>query len=206
MGARLSRDVRDRQAAARVATVCLRRATPPQRFHGSQTQRVIRHLRLTTSKHSTTAAVASLVLLLSGCKQGQSGSADSAYTARLNAWLRDSSVLDSITRTVSTDSLYRVYRRALEPAGTTRELVQQMYCQEVGLRARHGPIPAERAIKAMLDTVYRDLGTHDAYRTFMSGASASGSVDSRPCSGRANPVVKVGDTRLDLELPRPRSR
>ena len=40
---------------------------------------------------------------------------DSSYNAELIKWRHDSTVLDSLTRLVRTDSLLRLYRRALEP-------------------------------------------------------------------------------------------
>lgn len=86
--------------------------------------------------HLTSAAGAALV---GGCRQrdGQEDPAvlaarrqrDSAYSAQLIRWRHDSTVLDSLTRLVRTDSLLRLYRRALEPGGVDRSVMAAIFCE-----------------------------------------------------------------------------
>ena len=127
---------------------------------------------------------------------------DSIYQRRLADWLRDSTVLDSMSRLVPTDTLYRLYRRALEPSGVPRELVQRVWCEELRLTLQYGMIPSERAVDRLLDTVYRDQGIRNGFEYFAARAPSQGIVESSQC----NPNVprgpqSVGRTRLDRVLP-----
>src|SRR5437764_92963 len=90
-----------------------------------------------------------LALAPSACRSRQAGEdigggdaefRDSTYMARLAQWLRDSVVLDSMTRLVNTDSLYKLYRRALEPPGVTLALMTEVSCEEVRVRIGFGPV------------------------------------------------------------------
>ena len=90
-----------------------------------------------------------------GDRRANAGPADSAYRVALVKYERNSSTLDSLTRLVNTDSLYRLYRAALEPNKATVELVQRVSCEEAHVSIRYGVVPAERATKRMRDTVYR---------------------------------------------------
>jgi hypothetical protein len=158
-----------------------------------------------------------LALASLGCRSRQAGErvgpadslpADSAYASRLARWLRDSVVLDSVTRLVNTDSLFRLYRRALEPGQVTVALVQEVSCEEERLAIGHESIPAQRAIQAVRDTVYRDHGIRDGFRYFASRAPAEGVIEGG--RGRCGPYPPraprvIGTTHLDTELgPRPR--
>lgn len=168
-------------------------------------------------RHSSVALLVLTIIAL-GCRSHQRGGrvefadslpADSAYTSRLAQWLRDSVVLDSMTRLVNTDSLFRLYRRALEPGRVTVALVQQVSCEEERLAIGHESIPAQRAIRAVRDTVYRDHGIRDGFRYFASRAPAEGVIEGG--RGRCGPYPPrapriIGTTRLDTELgtrPRP---
>jgi hypothetical protein len=129
---------------------------------------------------------------------------DSLYASNLKKYIRDSVVLDSLTNLVNTDSLYKLYRRALEPAGADQALVQAVYCEETRLGLVHGTIPWKRAVARMLDTVYRDRGVKDAFRFFAARAPASGKVESGPCEPLPSPSpVDVNGTRTDVEPYRP---
>lgn len=79
---------------------------------------------------------------------------DSAvYTRRLALWQRDSVVLDSISRTISTDSLYRLNHALLttvNPAGAERRIM----CEEIRLGWRYGEAAAEVAMNRMRDTLW----------------------------------------------------
>jgi hypothetical protein len=68
--------------------------------------------------------------------------------------VRDSTVIDSLSRLVPTEALYRKYRELLvspDPAG----LMQEIKCDEFALRWRYGTLPGNDAVKRMRDTVYR---------------------------------------------------
>ncbi|HKN67881.1 MAG TPA: hypothetical protein VJW73_16470 [Gemmatimonadaceae bacterium] len=64
-----------------------------------------------------------------------SDSAD--YVRRLDRWLRDSTVIDSIVRTINTDSLRSLYRAAwtLPQAAPA---VQEIVCEQARLALKHG--------------------------------------------------------------------
>jgi hypothetical protein len=127
---------------------------------------------------------------------------DSAYQQELADWLRDSTVLDSMSRLVPTDSLYRLYRRALEPSGVPRELVQRVWCEELRLTLQYGMIPSERAVDRLLDTVYRDQGIRNGFEYFAARAPSQGIVESSQCNPNVLPRPQsVGRTRLDRVLP-----
>jgi len=162
-----------------------------------------------------------LALASPGCRSRQTSErvgladslpGDSVYASRLARWLRDSVVLDSMTRLVNTDSLFRLYRRALEPGQVSLEVLQEESCEEERLYIEHGSVPAKRAIRAMRDTVFRDHGIRDGMRYFISRAPAEGVIEggARRC-GPYPPRAPdfIGATRLDTELgsrPRPSRR
>lgn len=138
-------------------------------------------------------------------RRANAGHADSAYRAALVIYERDSSTLDSLTRLVHTDSLYRLYRAALEPNKASVELVQRVSCEELHLSIRYGVVPAERAMKRMRDTVYRDQGiAGDGFRYFASLVPDFGQIDSQKC--RPVPPTApdvINGTRTDQEPIRP---
>ena len=106
---------------------------------------------------------------------------DSVYQQQLADWLRDSVVIDSMARLVRTDSLYRLYRRALDPSGATIELVQQVWCEELRLSLKYGTIPSDEAIDRLLDTVYQDRGISNGFEYFAARAPSHGVVESSAC-------------------------
>lgn len=129
---------------------------------------------------------------------------DSADAAKLKKYLRDSTVLDSLTRLVRTDSLYKLYRLALEPGRADAKLVAAVWCEELRLTLIHGPVPEKRAVDRMLDTVYSDHGIRDAFRYFAAQAPAEGNFDEQAC-GRLpqRSPIEVDGTRTDVEPYRP---
>jgi hypothetical protein len=185
-----------------------------QHMHGPTMSRAFRRRWILT--------IVVLALTPYACRSGQAGNdigsgdsllrdaeRDSAYKARLAQWLRDSVLLDSMTRLVNTDSLYRLYRRALEPPGVTLALMTDVSCEEVRLKIRFGSVPAGRAIHVVQDTMYRDRGIRDGMGYFIAHAPAEGVIELSPsrCGPypRAGPKV-IGTTRLDTELAqRPRA-
>jgi len=130
---------------------------------------------------------------------------DSAYQARLRNWRRDSTVLDSVTRQVNTAKLYALYRQALGREGVTLRLMTELACEEVRLGRHYGIVAWQRASKAVRDTVYRDLGETDGLAYIARHAPSEGGVETgencRPLPPRA--PQKIGETRLDVEFPRP---
>ncbi|MFL5614870.1 MAG: hypothetical protein ACJ796_14500 [Gemmatimonadaceae bacterium] len=83
----------------------------------------------------------------------QSSVGDSTYEIVLRKWLRDSTVIDSLSRLVPTDSVYRMYRGLLV-AQDPAPLMQDIKCAEFALRWQYGSLPAGDAIRRMRDTVY----------------------------------------------------
>ena len=130
---------------------------------------------------------------------------DSVYAAKLKKYLRDSTVLDSLTKLVPTDSLYALYRLALEPGKADVKLVAAVWCEELRLSLVHGTIPQKRATRRMLDTVYRDRGIRDAFRYFAAQAPSDGKFDEQAC-GKLPPEspIEVNGTSTDVEPYRPR--
>jgi hypothetical protein len=68
-------------------------------------------------------------------------------------WKQDSVVLDSLSRTVNTDSLFRVGRAMLISRDPAR-LMNAAACERYRLAWRHGARPAQLAIWRMEDTLY----------------------------------------------------
>jgi hypothetical protein len=142
---------------------------------------------------------------------GSATSADSAiddpsYQAALQKWQRDSIVLDSVTRRVNTAELYPLYRKALDRTGTTIQLLTDIQCEESRLIYTYGKVPAYRAVKAMQDTVYADIGVTDGQGYLLARAPREGVVEiGSNCKSLPGDVLKaVGQTRLDEEFPKPR--
>jgi hypothetical protein len=79
-------------------------------------------------------------------------------TAGQREWLlrvqRDSSVIDSLSRLVNTDSLYRL-NEAMRTARDPRPLVHEAACERARLQNRHGLRPTTLAVRRMADTLWR---------------------------------------------------
>lgn len=82
-----------------------------------------------------------------------------AYDGRLSRWLRDSTVIDSIARTISTDSLQKLYRAA-KNAPHPFPIFQAMECEQDALHKRYGYTPTmwatQRAESASWTPAERD--------------------------------------------------
>jgi len=74
---------------------------------------------------------------LSPLQQARWSSDSADYAGRLNRWLRDSTVIDSIVHSMSTDSLRSLYRAAwtLPQAAPA---VQEIVCEQARLARKHG--------------------------------------------------------------------
>jgi len=129
---------------------------------------------------------------------------DSAYSAKLKMYLRDSTVLDSLTRLVPTNSLFKLYRQAAGQHKVDVKLVAEIWCEELRLTTQHGIIPSDRAINRLRDTVYRELGVTDAFDYVASRAPSEGHFNSGDCGELPprGPRV-INGTSTDVEPRRP---
>lgn len=136
---------------------------------------------------------------------------DTAFQRRLARYRHDSRILDSLTRLanedplITRDSLYRVYRLAAKPQGVSVAEVNLLFCTESALVDRYGWVPAQRVIKVLRDTVFRDRGSSDGQAYFLSRASDRGLLDSGNCppSSYHHPEA-IDGTNLADEVSPPR--
>ena len=134
---------------------------------------------------------------------------DSSYRASLAKWARDSTVLDSLTRLVRTDSLYTLYRAALGPDRANPKLIEAIACEWIRLSRLYGDVPSRRGVMRLLDTVYLDRGirgSKNADRYFSSLAPRTAfSIDSQSCGTLPPLFPRVLDgTPTDVEPIKPR--
>jgi hypothetical protein len=134
---------------------------------------------------------------------------DRAYQALLAGYRQDAARIDSLTNAarrdpiLRTDSLYRVYRRALRPDGLSVADVQLLACIQLGLSLRYRRAASERVLKELRDTVFRDVGRKDGLEFFLSRAPDQGVLESSACGPRPDgPPPVVNGTQLDDE-PQP---
>jgi hypothetical protein len=128
-------------------------------------------------------------------------SADSAWLAYLR---HDSVVIDSIARTIDTDSLYRL-NHALLSVLNIRETYQAAICERTRLARTYGIRPSRRAVERMEDTLWRH--EKDAERRIEARMPASTLFDTseRACG----PRVKIAADSVDgvsLQFAPSRSR
>jgi hypothetical protein len=91
-----------------------------------------------------------------GCQTGRAGpSADATakFVRDSIKWVRDSVVIDSISRTINTDSLYHLYRAQLR-AENPVPLEAAINCERTRIHWVYGSNAAKDAIDRMIDTVY----------------------------------------------------
>ena len=77
-----------------------------------------------------------------------------SYEKALAEWRRDSLVVDSVSRTIDTDSLYRLHRQLLtaeDPAAAYKEIA----CEGWRIKRRYHERPTNAAVRRMTDTVWR---------------------------------------------------
>jgi hypothetical protein len=77
-----------------------------------------------------------------------------SYGKALAAWQRDSAAVDSVSRGIDTDTLYRLHR-AMLAAPDPAVVMQEIACEEWRLARRYQPLPSAAARKRMTDTVWR---------------------------------------------------
>jgi hypothetical protein len=79
----------------------------------------------------------------------------SIYEAQLSRWHHDSVVIDSLSRSVPMDSLYRL-RRAMLTATSPVDYVPLIMCAREDLLWRYGTRPFEVAQKRLNDTLWKN--------------------------------------------------
>ena len=159
-----------------------------------------------------------------GCRVGHAGaitnpavaaqwSRDSAkYVQDSIKWVHDSVVVDSISRTVNTDSLYHLIRTQLR-ADNPVPLQRAIDCEMARLSWVHGSMATLDAFDRMVDTVFRPSDAADKKRvdTRLSGMSitemGSLGVGQRQCGkfslwGPRHPLILDGAS-LDTRSGRP---
>ena len=84
--------------------------------------------------------------------------------------------------------------------------MQDIACEELRLDIQFGNVPSRRARTGMLDTVYRDIGVTDGLDYLVKHAPADGVIETgNNCAPLPSPAPKtIGQTRLDVEFPKPR--
>lgn len=134
----------------------------------------------------------------------------SQYVADSTKWVRDSIVRDSISRTMNTDSLYRLYRRMLYAADPV-PLMHLIECESTRLGWRYGSIPATAAIQRMEDTLWRPENRKDEKLMWARLHNMSVEqmltlgVSPDRCGGWGYPQpVILNGTNLQATSPRPR--
>jgi hypothetical protein len=91
-------------------------------------------------------------------------SKDSAkYVQDSTMWVRDSVVIDSISRTINTDSVYRLRRAQLHADDPVR-IQGLIECESYRLHWVYGSNAAEDARRRMSDTLYRKTDSADMKR------------------------------------------
>jgi hypothetical protein len=108
-----------------------------------------------------TLIVAALGVAVVACDGGAATArwrADSArYEAELRTYLRDSTTIDSIARTIDTRRLLELQRKQLV-AKDPASLFSEVLCERVRLGRRYGTMPARIAVRGVEETVRRPDG------------------------------------------------
>jgi hypothetical protein len=158
-----------------------------------------------------------VVVIASGCESGETESAPSpqvidpwqrdsaAYEGALAMWLRDSAVVDSVSRTINTDSLYRLYRLMLHHPNPGA-VMPEIACEGWRIRRRYRALPAIEAERRMKDTVWLP-DEADAVRQMNERLAGVGEVTTGPwaCGGDVDRLVPdvVGGAPMSMSTMRP---
>lgn len=128
-----------------------------------------------------------------------------SYEKALAAWLRDSTVVDSVSRTIDTDTLYALYRKMLT-APDPAAIYQEIACEEWRLSRRHHSLPTAAAVRRMMDTVWR-RDEAELVRLMNARLPKPGHVSAGHWScgyrGEESGPAEVNGTSLAFEKPRP---
>lgn len=103
-----------------------------------------------------------------------------AYRMALKSWLRDSVVIDSLSRFVDTDSLLQLRRAELRAGTSSHAIRQAMSCEHFRLDWRHGFRPHEVAV-ARLDAAMTPDERRRYRRIDLSGPAGFYDADSTLC-------------------------
>jgi hypothetical protein len=158
---------------------------------------------------ATMPFIVAAVLVSGSCASDERGPtwvADStAYVATLDRWLRDSAVVDSVTRTVDITELVAAIRTMVKAPQPLNEM-PTVSCARRRIFWDHGSLAADAAMAKAQDSVIRLLG-EKAFADATARTPASALVEGAPygtCRGkRPEPLRSVGGTRLDAQDPRP---
>ena len=123
------------------------------------------------------------------------------YEQRLTTWLRDSAVVDSVARTINTDSLFRLTRALLHTTDAVAAQ-QKIECEKARIASQFGTVPAMRAINRMGDTSWSAAERVRVNALFAEGGMVF--VNRKVCGpfGPSAPE-KIGSTPLNTAYDRP---
>jgi hypothetical protein len=159
-----------------------------------------------------------IVAIASGCPSGEPDSRSlppqapaewqrdsAAYEGALAMWLRDSAVVDSVARTINTDSLYRLYRLMLHHPNPGA-VMPEIACEEWRIRRRYRALPAIEAERRMKDTLWLP-DEADAVRQMNERLAGVGEVTTGPwaCGGDVDRLVSdvVSGAPMSISTMRP---
>lgn len=144
-----------------------------------------------------------IIAVLSACQSRRAeddrSPAMRLYLAQLADWKRDSSIIDSLSRLIDTDSLLRL-RRAVLRAGTDLPYRQAMMCEYSRWTWQHGHRPAEKAS----ERIYAAFTPQemDRYRRITSTGAGVSEVNESLCgpAGKAAPKEVDGVSLFELRV------
>jgi len=105
--------------------------------------------------------IATIVLCCRGRAPDPSADEDwridsTAYERAITKWNSDSLVIDSVSRLIDTDSLYRLNRNKVF-AADPYPFLQPIACERFRLVRRFGALPLEQAMARMNDTLWKGI-------------------------------------------------
>lgn len=142
--------------------------------------------------------------VLSPAEQARWESDSAEYVRQVDQWRRDSSVIDSIARTINTDSLRSLYR-AVWNLPHAAAAMQELICEQTRLSRRFGAIPAgiaqEKVQRQEWGTDQKQIDRHLDQRMPSSGTIE---ISNERChlTGARGPDSLNG-TSLNFVSPRP---
>jgi hypothetical protein len=144
---------------------------------------------------------------LSPAEQAKWTADSSRYEVQLAKWIRDSTVVDSISRIINTDSLYRIMHATLKSAKPST-LLQAANCETDRLSRKYGQLPFDAAYARLKDTVWRGIpkAEVDALDSRLANMSVGEMFESRfrPSLCGGGPLLNsLGGTALDASAGRP---
>jgi hypothetical protein len=150
-------------------------------------------------------SIATVVTAGCGRPHDEQWRADSAaYPAKLAVWLRDSAIVDSVSRTIDASELIAAYD-AMVTAPNPLTLQPRVLCEHVRLTWDYGSLPTDAVAERARDSVARRHGRgvfDEAFRRTPERAVVEG--PGNQCRGtRERPLERVGQTSLEFKDPRP---